>query len=184
MQIFLVGSVVGTHTYILVYFHKLFHFSFSKGIWIKLACFGWKNSQVTFFGLWSGLLQIFFIVAYKAHQCLQYSYWSKFDCPTQSPKTLLCERRGKTIRTGGGTVLIFVQEIKPLRITALQGKLKFWGKEDLKLVWNFPWACSWKVQCLPQCGLFSPFVRTARFWVTEWGNQILTNMNIVGIYML
>ena len=40
------------------------------------------------------------------------------------------------------------------------------------------------VQCLPQCGLFSPFVRTARFWVTEWGNQILTNMNIVGIDML
>ena len=104
MQIFLVGSVVGTHTYILVYFHKLFHYSFSKGIWIKLACFGWKNSLVTFFGLWSGLLQIFFIVAYKAYQCLQYSYWSKFDCPTQSPKTLLCERRGKTIRTGGGTV--------------------------------------------------------------------------------
>ena len=104
MQIFWVGSVVGTHTYILVYFHELFHFSFSKGIWIKLACFGWKNSQVTFFGLWSGLLQIFFIVAYKAYQCLQYSYWSKFDCPTQSPKTLLCERRGKTIRTGGGTV--------------------------------------------------------------------------------
>ena len=105
MQIFWVGSVVGTHTYILVYFHELFPYSFSKGIWIKLACFGWKNSQVTFFGLWSGLLQIFFIVAYKAHQCLQYSYWSKFDCPTQSPKTLLCERRGKTIRTGGGTVV-------------------------------------------------------------------------------
>ena len=40
------------------------------------------------------------------------------------------------------------------------------------------------IQCLPQCGLFSPFVRTARFWVTEWGNQILTNMNIVGIDML
>ena len=41
-----------------------------------------------------------------------------------------------------------------------------------------------EVQCLPQCGLFSPFVRTARFWVTEWGNQILTNMNFVGIDML
>ena len=41
-----------------------------------------------------------------------------------------------------------------------------------------------EVQCLPQCGLFSPFVRTARFWVTEWGNQILTNMNIVGIDVL
>ena len=40
------------------------------------------------------------------------------------------------------------------------------------------------LQCLPQCGLFSPFVRTARFWVTEWGNQILTNMNFIGIDML
>ena len=40
------------------------------------------------------------------------------------------------------------------------------------------------IQCLPLCGLFSPFVRTARFWVTEWGNQILTNMNIVGIDVL
>ena len=53
----------------------------------------------------SDLLQIFFFVAYKAYQYLQNSYWSKFDCPTQSPKTLLCERRGKTIRTGGGTVV-------------------------------------------------------------------------------
>ena len=135
------GSADGTHTYLLVYFHKLFPYSFSKGIWIKLACFGWKNSLVTFFGLWSGLLQIFFIVAYKAYQCLQYSYWSKFDCPTQSPKTLLCERRGKTIRTGGGTVVQFSNSItiltSPILLVASECVKKleityfFWVSIDL-----------------------------------------------------
>ena len=53
-------------------------------------------------------------------------------------------------------------------------------------IWNesYHYKMAFGLQCLPQCGLFSPFVRTARFWVTEWGNQILTNMNIVGIDML
>ena len=56
-------------------------------------------------GLWSGLCQIFFFMGFKAGHCQHFLFWVKLSKLNLWPYRLLDGRRGKTVRTGGETVL-------------------------------------------------------------------------------
>ena len=60
---------------------------------------------MAFFGLWSGLCQIFFFVGFKAGHYPHFLFWVKLSKLNLWPYRLLDGRRGKTVRTGGETVV-------------------------------------------------------------------------------
>ena len=66
---------------------------------------------MAFFGLWSGLCQIFFFVGFKAGHYPHFLFWVKLSKLNLWQYRLLDRRRGKTVRTGGETV-VRVQSIR------------------------------------------------------------------------